>query len=88
MVNYKNILIEVNKMITIKTTQGNEYGGAEIKVAKGTPHTTMLLGTEMLIEAILKEVPTMSIDDVLEDLRRIYIRDNGGNNEVRPTEDN
>lgn len=65
-------------MITIKTIDDeNEYGSAEITIPQGTPHTTMLLGTEMLIEAILKEVPTMTIDDVLHDLRRIYIRDNG-----------
>lgn len=66
-------------MITIKTIKGeNEYGSAEMNISQGTPHSTMLLGIEMLIEAILKEVPSMSIDDVLEDLKRIYIRDNGG----------
>lgn len=65
-------------MITIKTNKGeNEYGGAEINIAKGTPHTTMLLGIEMLIEALLKEVPEQNIDDLLADLKRIYERDNG-----------
>lgn len=61
-------------MIIIKTENDNE---ASINVKKGTPHITMLLGIEMLIEVLLKEVPTQSIDDLLEDLKRIYIRDNG-----------
>lgn len=60
-------------MITIKTVSENN---AEITIAKGTPHTTMLLGIEMLIEALLKEVPSETIDDLLGDLKRIYIRDN------------
>ena len=63
-------------MITIKTIPEDKYGRAEINIVKGTPHTTMLLGIEMLIEALLKEVPTQSIDDVLADLKRIYERDN------------
>lgn len=62
-------------MITIKTTNNNS---AELKVAKGTPHTTILLGIEMLIEALMKESNVVSsIDDLLDDLKRIYIRDNG-----------
>lgn len=76
-------------MITIKTIKGeNEYGSASLNIAQGTPHTTMLLGTEMLIEAILNEVPTMTIDDVLHDLRRIYIRDNGGEDGQEVTTNN
>jgi len=61
-------------MITIKTENENR---ALLNIKKGTPHITMLLGIEMLIEVLLKEVPTQSIDDLLEDLKRIYIRDNG-----------
>lgn len=61
-------------MIIIKTENENE---ASLDVKKGTPYTTMLLGIEMLIEALLKEVPSQTIDDLLEDLKRIYIRDNG-----------
>lgn len=64
-------------MITIKTINKNN---AELNIKKGTPHTTMLLGLEMLIEAIQEETK-MEIDDILADIKRIYIRDNGGNNE-------
>lgn len=60
-------------MITIKTIDDNI---AELHIEKGTPHVTYLLGIEMLIESLLKQVPTMTIDDVLCDLKRIYKRDN------------
>jgi hypothetical protein len=60
-------------MITIKELDNNT---AKLHIEKGTPHFVYLLGLEMIIEAILKEVPTMSIDDVLYDLKRIYERDN------------
>lgn len=62
-------------MITIKTIDDNN---AELKIKARTPHTTMLLGIEMLIETLMKEIPN-DIDTILEDLKRIYIRDNGGN---------
>lgn len=65
-------------MITIKTIPEDRYGRAEMKIAKGTPHTTMLLGCEMLIEALMKEDTCKTIDDLLADIRRIYVRDNGG----------
>ena len=60
-------------MITIKELDNNT---AELHIEKGTPHFAYLLGIEMLIESILKEVPTMTIDDILHDLKRIYERDN------------
>lgn len=60
-------------MITIKTIDNNN---AELIIAKGTPHTTMLLGIEMLIEALMEETND-NIDDLLQDLKRIYIRDKG-----------
>lgn len=60
-------------MITIKTIDNNN---AELTIKKGTPHITYLLGIEMLIESLLKQVPSMSIDDILSDLKRIYERDN------------
>ncbi len=64
-------------MITIKTIDKNN---AELKVAKGTPHTTMLLGIEMLIEVLIKDSSAnLTIERLLEDLNRIYLRDNGGN---------
>ena len=70
-------------MITIKTIKEDKYGRAEMKIAKNTPYTTMLLGCEMLIEALMKENTCKDIDDLLADLKRIYIRDNGGNNEKK-----
>lgn len=61
-------------MITIKTIDKNN---AELNIAKGTPHTTMLLGTEMLIEALIKDSnANLKIDDLLADLKQIYERDN------------
>lgn len=65
-------------MITIKTIPEDKYGRAEINIAKGTPYTTMLLGTEMLIEAIIKQY-NLNIDDILRDIKYIYERDNGIN---------
>ena len=66
-------------MITIKTIDDNN---AEINIVKGTKHTTILLGIEMLIEALMEESSdNLTIDDLLDDLKRIYLRDNGGNNE-------
>lgn len=60
-------------MITIKELDNNT---AELHIEKGTPHFVYLLGIEMLIESILQQVPTMTIDYVLTDLKRIYERDN------------
>lgn len=61
-------------MITIKTLENES---AELKIKKGTPHTTMLLGIEMLIEALMNESSLkLSIDDLLSDIKRIYERDN------------
>lgn len=61
-------------MITIKTIDKNN---AELNVAKGTPHTTMLLGIEMLIETLINDSSAnLNIDDLLADLKHIYERDN------------
>ena len=62
-------------MITIKTIDDNN---AELKIDEGTPHTTILLGIEMLIETLIQETSAkdITIDKVLEDLKRIYERDN------------
>ena len=66
-------------MITIKTIDKNN---AELNIAKGTPHTTMLLGIEMLIETLIKDSnANLNIDDLLADLKQIYERDN--NKEVQ-----
>lgn len=59
-------------MITIKEIDKNN---AEIKIDKGTSHITILLGIEMLIEALI-ESSNINIDYLLTDLKRIYLRDN------------
>ena len=63
-------------MITIKTIDDNI---AELKIDEGTPHTIILLGIEMLIEALMEETSAkgVTIDNILEYLKRIYERDNG-----------
>ncbi len=65
-------------MITIKTVGENK---AEINIKKGTPHTTIILGIEMLVEALIEmdENSNITIDLLLEDIKRIYERDNKGN---------
>lgn len=64
-------------MITIKTDKKNKAGGAILNIKKGTPYTTMLLGAEMLIEVLIKDhTPNNDINWVLEDIKRIYERDN------------
>lgn len=64
-------------MITIKTDKNQKHGGAEMKIEKGTPYTTILLGAEMLIEHLVNNhEPKNDIDWVLEDIKRIYLRDN------------
>ena len=59
-------------MIIIKEIDKNN---AEIKIDKSTSHITMLLGIEMLIEALI-ESSNINIDYLLSDLKRIYLRDN------------
>ena len=67
-----------DKVITIKTIDDNN---AEINIPKGTKHTTILLGIEMLIEVLLEQSSgNLTIDDLLDDIKRIYLRDNGGKN--------
>ena len=61
-------------MITIKTIP-DKTGRAEIHIPKDTPYTTMLLGCEMLIEALI-DLHCCNIDEILSDLKRIYERDN------------
>lgn len=60
-------------MITIKTINQNK---AELHIAEKTPHITILLGIEMLIEELMKYNVCNTIDDLLYDLKRIYTRDN------------
>lgn len=60
-------------MITIKTLDNDR---AELRIDKGTPNTTILLGVEMLVEHIVNSNDLMDIDFVLNELKRIYLRDN------------
>jgi len=60
-------------MITIKTVDNDR---AELHIQEGTPNTTILLGVEMLIEHIVNSNDLMNIDFVLNELKRIYLRDN------------
>ena len=62
-------------MITIKEIDENN---AELKIDEKTRYTTILLGIEMLIEILLEHRKEFNIDTLLDDLKRIYIRDNGG----------
>ena len=65
-------------MITIKTTSKDN---AELVIKKGTPFITMLLGIEMLVEALMKDSNiNLGIDNILDDIKRIYITDNGEHN--------
>lgn len=59
-------------MIRIKTLKENE---AELHVKEGTPYITYLLGIEMLIESLLNQNPTITIDDLLDILKKMYIGD-------------
>lgn len=59
-------------MIIIKEIDKNNV---EIKIDKCTPHITMLLGIEMLIETLI-ESSNINIDYLLTDLKKIYLRDN------------
>ena len=64
----------IEKMITIKTLNKNN---AEMKIEQGTPHTTILLGIEMLIETLIEDSSAnLNIDYILKELKRIYERDN------------
>lgn len=63
-------------MIIIKTIDDNN---AELLVDKGTKHTTILLGIEMLVEILMKESSAdFTIDMLLNDIKYTYLRDNRG----------
>lgn len=63
----------MKKVITIEE---KENGEVYLKVSKGVKWATFITGIEMLIECIKDntEVP-IDIDDILEDIKRIYERD-------------
>ena len=62
----------MNKTITIEE---KENGEVSLKASKGIKWSTFITGIEMLIECIKDAVP-INIDDILEDIKRIYERDN------------
>lgn len=59
-------------MITINT---NDDGKIVLKVEKNTSGTELLAGIEMLIEVAMEEI-NMSINQIVDDIMRIYERDN------------
>ena len=63
----------MKKTITIEE---KENGEVYLKASKGIKWATFITGIEMLIECIKEnsEVP-IDIDDILEDIKRIYERD-------------
>lgn len=53
-----------------------ENGQVTLKAVKGVKWTTFITGIEMLLESILEESETnYGIDDILDDVKRIYERD-------------
>lgn len=62
----------MKKKITIEE---KESGEVSLKAIKGIKWSTFITGIEMLIECIKDAVP-INIDDILEDIKRIYERDN------------
>lgn len=61
----------MKKTITIEE---KEDGTISLKASKGIKWTTFITGIEMLIECIKEAVP-IDIDNILEDIKRIYERD-------------
>lgn len=52
-----------------------ENGQVALKANKGVKWTTFITGIEMLLESILEESETnYNIDDILDDVKRIYER--------------
>ena len=65
-------------MIKIKTVDDNKYGTVKVNISKDTPYTTLLLGAEVLVEQLIKYAPNNDIDWVLDDIKRVYMRDKDG----------
>ncbi len=63
----------MKKTITIEELENGEIS---LKASKGIKWSTFITGIEMLIECIKEnsKVP-IDIDDILEDIKRIYERD-------------
>lgn len=59
-----------------------ENGSVILRANKGIKWATFITGIEMLIETIEENAETnYNIDDILEDLKRIYLRDKERKNE-------
>ena len=54
-----------------------EDNNVSLKADKGIKWSTFITAIEILIE-VLKENTDVSLATILEDIRRIYLRDNGG----------
>lgn len=66
----------MNKTIIIEE---KENGEISLKASEGVKWATFITGIEMLIECIKENaVVPIHIDDILEDIKRIYERDNKG----------
>lgn len=62
----------MKKVITIEE---KENGEVYLKVSKSIKWATFITAIEMLIEFLQEHIKTMSIDDILRDIKRIYERD-------------
>ena len=54
-----------------------EDNNVSLKADKGIKWSTFITAIEILID-LIKENTDVSIETILEDIRRIYLRDNGG----------
>ena len=63
----------MKKTITIEESENGEIS---LKASKGIKWSTFITGIEMLIECIKENSKvSIDIDDILEDIKRIYERD-------------
>lgn len=54
-----------------------ETAGVSVKIPEGTPRSAIILGAEILIEALIKESEgAVDISLVLKEIKRLYTRDN------------
>lgn len=66
-------------MIEIKELQNGELS---MKINKGTKWITFINGATMLVETIMENVKEdVTIDDILDDIKRLYLKNNGDGNE-------
>ena len=63
-------------MITIK----KENDKTVLKIDKGTSGADLLTALEMMFEVVIKEI-NWDFDDILKELKRIYLKNNEGKDE-------